>query len=148
MLLFKTLWNNHPSNLGDDSPCLDKDGNIAFENQCAIRLGIALKDSGMNLSSFTGARCWHGHKHHILRVEEMIKWLKKRTTDVGTAARFKPGVDARAAVAGKSGIVACRNFHGRGNQGDHIDLWDGTSMAKGSPDYMDRSEEVYFWEIA
>lgn len=147
MLLFKTLWANHPSIQGENSPCKDKEGNSAFENQCAIRLGMALKDSGMNLSSFTGVRCWFGHKH-ILRVEQLVTWLKGRTTDVGTSTRFKPGSDARAAVAGKTGIVACINFYGAGNQGDHIDLWDGTSMAHGNPDYMDRSEEVVFWEIA
>lgn len=147
MLMFKTLWSKHPSINGEPAPCKDSKGNPAFENQCAIRLGIALKEAGMDLSSFRGAKCWFGHKH-ILRVEEMITWLKLQTHDVGTAARFKPGSDARAAVAGKTGIVACRNFWGRGNQGDHIDLWDGTSMPQGQPEYMDRSEEVFFWEIA
>ena len=146
MLMFKTLWNNHPSNNGENSPCRNQKGDPAFENQCAIRMGVALEASGMNTSSFRGARCWYGHRH-ILRVEELIKWLKTRSHDVGTATSYKPGSDVRSAVAGKTGIVACRNFWGRGNQGDHIDLWDGTSMAHGSPDYMDRSEEVVFWEI-
>ncbi|WP_165251146.1 type VI secretion system amidase effector protein Tae4 [Paludisphaera soli] len=147
MLMFRTLWSVHPSNYGDDAPCRDKKGNSAFENQCAIRMGVALADAGMDLSSFRGARCWHGHRH-VLRVEELIKWLKTRTADVGTARSFKPGADARAAVAGVTGIVACRNFWGRGNQGDHIDVWDGAQMAHGDPGYMDRSEEVVFWTIA
>lgn len=147
MLMFRTLWNEHPSNQGNTSPCLDRKGNPAFENQCAIRMGIALAAAGMNLSSFRGARCWFGHRH-ILRVEQLITWLRTQTQDVGTAQSFRPGSDARSAVNGHTGIVACRNFHGRGNQGDHIDVWDGTSMAQGSPDYMDRSEEVVFWEIA
>ena len=47
-----------------------------------------------------------------------------------------------------TGIVACRNFWGQGNQGDHIDVWDGAQMAHGDPSYMDRSEEVVFWTIA
>ena len=147
MLMFRTLWNVHPSNNGDDFPCTTKKGDIAFDNQCAIRMGVALAEAGMNTSSFRGARCWHGHKH-ILRVEELIKWLKTKKEDVGKARSFKPGSDALDAVAGRTGIVACRNFYGRGNQGDHIDLWDGVQMAKGSPSYMERSEEVVFWEIA
>ena len=77
--------------------------------------GDRVKDSGMNLSSFTGVRCWYGHKRSPGGA--MITWLKGRTTDVGPAARFKPGVDARAAVAGKTGIVACRNFSRGGQPG-------------------------------
>ena len=146
MLTFQTLWDNHPSNYGDDAPCRDKKGNSNFTNQCAIRLGIALADSGMNLRSFQGARCWFGHKH-ILRVEQMIPWLKTQKHEVGAWVRYKPGSDATSAVQGKTGIVACRNFHGRNNQGDHIDLWNGTKMAKGDSSYMDRSEEMFFWEI-
>jgi hypothetical protein len=147
MLSFTTLWNNHPSNNGNDQPCKDASGNPNFDNQCAIRLGVALETSGLSLTGYTGAKCWFGHGH-ILRVEEMIKWLKLKTADVGTAVSFKPGSDARTPLVGKTGIVACRNFYGRGNQGDHIDLWDGTRMAKGSPTYMDGSEEVVFWELA
>src|SRR5690606_37670017 len=93
MLMFRTLWNVHPSNNGDDFHCTTKKGDIAFDNQCAIRMGVALAEAGMNTSSFRGARCWHGHKH-ILRVEELIKWLKTKKEDVGKARSFKPGSDA------------------------------------------------------
>ena len=147
MLMFRTLWDAHPSNQGNNTPCLDRKGNSAFENQCAIRMGVALSGAGMNLSSFRGVQCWYGHRH-ILRVEELIMWLRTQTQDVGTAQSFRPGTNARMVVTGRTGIVACRNFWGRGNQGDHIDVWDGTNMAYGSPDYMDLSEEVVFWAIA
>jgi hypothetical protein len=146
MLTFRTLWDNHPSVLGETAPCRDKKGNSNFANQCAIRMGAALSASGMNLASFRGARCWFGHGH-ILRVEEMIKWLRGQTQEVGTAVSYKPGSNAAAVVKGKTGIVACRNFWGAGNQGDHIDLFDGVTMAQGDAAYMDRSEEVVFWEI-
>jgi hypothetical protein len=48
---------------------------------------------------------------------------------------------------GRRGIVACINFWGSGNQGDHIDLWDGSVMAHGGRDYFQRSQEIWFWEM-
>jgi len=148
MQLFKTLWANHPSNKGKTAPCKDAKGDSAFPNQCAIRLGLALRASGVNFASFKGARCWFGHTGHILRVEELAAWLKTQKHEVGTAVSFQPGSDASSRVTGQTGILAIRNFYGAGNQGDHIDLWDGTRMAQGSADYMDTAEEVIFWNLA
>ena len=148
MQLFKTLWANHPSNNGENAPCKDPKGNPSFTNQCSIRLGLALQASKMNFTSFKGARCWYGHKGHILRVEQLADWLRTQSHEVGTAISYKPGSTARSAVAGKTGILAVRNFYGSGNQGDHIDLWDGAGMAHGLAEYMDTAEEVLFWNIA
>ncbi|BFM15697.1 hypothetical protein R50073_18800 [Maricurvus nonylphenolicus] len=70
---FNDLWENHPTveSLIDDAPC-KVNGKRAFENQCAIRMGQALVKSGVNLTSFKGARCWHKHSPaHILRAEEL-----------------------------------------------------------------------------
>lgn len=146
MLTFKTLWDNHPTTKKEDYPCKSKQGVPNFSNQCAIRMSVALKDSGMKMGSYRGALCWYGHKH-VLRVEELVQWLKGQRHEVGSATKYKPGKNAKDAVSGKTGIVACINFWGAGNQGDHIDLWDGVNMRNGSPDYFDGSQEVYFWEI-
>jgi hypothetical protein len=40
-----------------------------------------------------------------------------------------------------------RNFWGTGNQGDHIDLWNGEEIAHGTLDFFIRSEEVWFWAL-
>ena len=77
MLLFKTYGAIIRATRGTIAPCKEK-GGTALENQCVIRLSIALKDSGMNLLSYTGVKCWLGHKNHILGVEEMIPWFKGR----------------------------------------------------------------------
>lgn len=62
MVAFKTLWNNHPSNEEppNNAPC-STSGTPNFENQCAIRLGVTLARSGISLSGYTGAFCWHKH---------------------------------------------------------------------------------------
>jgi hypothetical protein len=150
---FADLWKNHPSNNAENAPCKDKQGASAFPNQCAIRLGVAITASGVSLSSFHGAFCWHGHgRVHPLRVEQVIKWLNGgRARFVGkgvSTKRPKKGkIDANA-FANQRGIIACRNFYGAGNQGDHIDLWNGFAMAHGSVQYITESEEVWFWAIA
>ena len=50
MVDFKTLWDNHP---GTAKPC---DSEL-FGNQCAIRMGIALRKSGIGLSDYRGKLC-------------------------------------------------------------------------------------------
>jgi len=63
MILFNTLWQNYPD--VSDKPCNEN----LFINQCAIRMSVALYFSDMDLSSFTGAKCWGPHpnirKQHL-----------------------------------------------------------------------------------
>jgi hypothetical protein len=108
---------------------------------------------GISLASYKGACCWHKHgKKHPLRVEEMKLWLNSsEATFIGYAdvsKRIKGVQKSYHAYSGKKGIVACRNFYGAGNQGDHIDLWDGTNMAGGNRDWFQPSEEIWFWEMS
>lgn len=153
---FADLWKNHPYNGSPRvaAPCLARDGSSGFENQCVIRLGEALVGSGASLASFGGAFCWHGHgRRHPLRVEEFMVWLdSKKVNFLPTKAKkFKRDSKGKQldykSFTGQTGIVACKNFWGRGNNGDHIDLWDGVILAKGDLDYFQRSEEIWFWAI-
>jgi hypothetical protein len=147
MLMFKTLWQEHPYNKdGERAPCRNAKGDPSFDNQCAIRIGIALERAGMSLRTFTGARCWFKHRNHLLRTEQMVKWLNAQHAEVGVKGTAHRKV-THGDFAGQTGIAACLNFWGSGNRGDHIDLWDGTVMPTGAPDYFDRAEVVWFWEI-
>ena len=130
------LWDEHPY---PDSPC----DTALFPNQCAIRMGVALRGAGANLSSFTGARCWSGHSpRHVLRAQELANWLKTQTALVGTVKTYKGVMDTN--FLGKKGIVFIRDGWG---PTDHIDVWDGAQMKGGSPDYFARGQEVWFWEL-
>ncbi|MEE2732961.1 MAG: type VI secretion system amidase effector protein Tae4 [Pseudomonadota bacterium] len=140
---FGTLWANHPANKGMDEPCATN-GNGNFENQCAIRMGVALANSGVSLAGFRGARCWFGHKNHVLRAQELANWLANGGGGFGSPTVHR---SANSSSFLNSGIVFFKNFWGVGNQGDHIDLWDGRQMTKGDPVYFDASEEVWFWQL-
>ena len=50
MVKFEQLWKNYP----EEDPCdaKNKDGNLLFGNQCAIRVSHAMKYSGVNFNSF------------------------------------------------------------------------------------------------
>jgi hypothetical protein len=153
---FDALWANHPvhETPPNINPCKDKDGTSAFANQCVVRLGVCFTRSGISLATYPGAFCWHGHgREHPLRVEEMKSWLN--SSDAGFVGRAEISrrdsagrQKTHADYAGRKGIVAFRNFWGSGNQGDHIDLWNGAQIARGDNDFFERSEELWFWPLS
>lgn len=143
--LFEKLWKNHPANKGIRNPCV-AGGTKNFENQCAIRMGISLLDSGIGLGSFKGAYCWHGHgKRHVLRAQELADWLARQRHLFGPLVK----IHSVAQVKGKMGIVFFKDFWGRGNQGDHIDLWNGEQIPENleGNSYFSRAKEVWFWRL-
>jgi len=137
-LTTKKLWDAHPY---PASPC---DRNL-FVNQCAIRMGVALHNAGVDLGSFGGARCYPGLKHsprHVLRAQELANWLSGQVSLVGKVHRYSKVTHSD--FMGRSGIVFIQDGWG---PTDHIDVWDGSGMKAGSPDYFARGKAVWFWEL-
>ncbi len=145
---FSELWEKHPSNNDDDFPCYNQITHIEnFENQCAIRMGVALERSDFDLNSYHGVTCWFGcDEIHVLRVEELALFLEAR---LGKPKSFHHITcdDFCRATDNASGIIAFFDFWGKGNQGDHLDLWNSERMTCGDPDYFERSRKVLFWEL-
>jgi len=80
MIGFKNLWENHPAINGEKSPCTTN-GKKNFDDQCAIRVGVALSKCGTDTSTLPGVvHCWHGHpksQGHVIRAEELANGLSK-----------------------------------------------------------------------
>jgi hypothetical protein len=117
MSLFDTFWKNHPTITDDDFPCSSKDKKN-FDNQCAIRMGECFERSGITTKNLPARRCWF-HKNkpgHILAAEELANALEK--------------FPISAKIVGKKGVIFFKDYYGAGNQGDHIDLWDGSRLTK------------------
>lgn len=145
MLDFNTLWNEHPYiKDGGAPPCTNPQGSPNFENQCAIRMGVAFGRVGLDLRSFRGARCWFGHQYHILRAEELANWLRKQTRDVGVVSVTTDAASTQ--FAGKKGIAFFKDGWPRG--GDHIDLWNEDQLAGGLVGYFLLAREVWFWQLS
>ncbi|WP_102797365.1 T6SS effector amidase Tae4 family protein [Bowmanella denitrificans] len=141
-LSFQTLWDNHP---WPHSPC----DTTAFTNQCAIRMGVALELSNVDTSGFDQMfpqrRCYPGFGHspkHILAAQQLADWMNSDIPKFGACVKLKQVTSGD--FGGKKGIVFIKNGWGTT---DHIDLWNGTEMKAGSPDYFSRGQEVWFWEI-
>ena len=159
---FNLLWDAHPMTHDQVSPCRDmSSGKPRFDNQCAIRMGVAfsicnfLVKNGISLYDYPGDRCWYHPQsdNHTLRVEELTNYLKKKLPKRSMTYK-RASVDDPISFDdfGASGIIAILNFWGEGDypQGDHIDLvnWDGY-MTDGThvDDYLSRAEKAYHWEI-
>ena len=84
MIKFQKLWDSYPTIQGDKAPCKTK-GEKNFEDQCAIRLGAALANSGVKTTNLVskGHHCWH-HKvteGHVLAAEELALGLARFPLD-------------------------------------------------------------------
>lgn len=152
MVQFTNLWNNHVglSNVCDESE---------FGNQCAMRMGKALEDSGVILVGESLKRCFHYSTNfishspgHIRSAQELANVFYHRPKLLGTGVKIetKDGSinDNLPVFIQRRGMVFIMNGWGKT---DHIDVWDGNSMnMKGSgdtADYRSRGKQVWFWEI-
>lgn len=135
---FEKLWNNHPY---PDTPCSTK----YFKDQCAIRMGVALRGAAVDLSDFRGAKCYPGLKHepkHILRAEELANWIAGKTTLFGERVVSKKVTHTD--YFGKKGIIFIKDGWG---SGDHIDVWDGKNLKGGDTAWFARGKQVWYWEL-
>lgn len=144
LIQFNKLWVNHPY---PSNPC-DK---TLFANQCAIRMGVSLVVSVIDISSFDKMypqrRCYPSLKHtprHILAAQELANWIDSANCRFfGNKQVLKN--DALSVLKDKKGIVFIMN--GWGNT-DHIDLWDGEYLKAGDPDWLNLGEQIWFWEMS
>jgi hypothetical protein len=164
MPAFITLWNNHPTIKGD-TPLIDKK---TYENQCAINLSAALMRSGVSMKSYTGAWSWEKDKpKYAIRAQELANWLAAPASHLPTKVQKFGGKDVFGKIKGKSGIVFFQNYWGAGNQGDHIDLWNGSRLTDwrtwarihiriwnfglhslGAGSDFQKSQSVWFWAVS
>lgn len=159
LVSFKALHDAHPMTLGEHDPCRNEKGDPAFANQCAIRLGIALKGAGVKVPASSAKQCWYkGHEQHCLLAEQLAGWILLQKSKFGKADK-KVGKDWDATngvdvsyFKDKQGIIFFKDFWKRTDAeksptGDHIDIWDGQKQGSGSDDYFQRSKQLWFWAL-
>lgn len=174
---FQKMWDNHPLNWtpSERAPFKSKDGTPLFEDQCAIKMSIALQQAGIPMVTFNGATASSPVRQlggssvkAALRAEELADWLVKI---LGQPDKYAPDVSIES-VKFKTGIIFFKDFWSRdlpsggretlGNRsGDHIDVWDGhtipTMPTVNSPEfsnpllgwsrYFKNAKTVWLWEI-
>ena len=172
-LVFEVLWSKHPLNWRpiERFPFRRADGTPLFEDQCAIKMSIALQLAGLSLKSFRGAAETHAVAslksesfRAALRAEELAQWLMKV---LGAPEHWKPD-QALEKVRFRKGIIFFKDFWVRtlgpgrvetaaNRSGDHIDVWDGHTLPDmptvdspyfaGWRHYFEKAREVWFWEL-
>lgn len=133
---FEVLWKNYPKS----DPCIDpRTGKPpkGFDNQCAVRLGTALKRSGISFASFHGNRCPVPRSDISMAAsaQQLANWLKTRPFEGCPAAESYTGASVFQSIKGRSGIIFLANYWQRAHEqngpartGDHIDLWNHSRL--------------------
>lgn len=167
MLTVRKLWLSHPSNTGEQYPCVTN-GTSNFANQCAIRMGVCLKRAGVQPGQIGGAiTCVQasntGHVHddmHFIRAHEVANALNGASIP-GLSPRITltNPADFANELSGRKGIIYFKDYWYRPGEttratGDHIDVWNGwRTTAKVLLPWFnwlggyDGSGEIWFWEV-
>jgi hypothetical protein len=151
--------------VADSAPCKNPDIN----NQCAVRMSVALGRCGFDLLGFPNRRRVHSGRpgcrldvEHVVGARELADYL---VTALCAPRRFsaQQADDARTALTGQHGIIYFNNCFRRSAGGpmvgDHIDLFDGSSYynevirvsaggdARSGTDLFHRADQVWFFAL-
>lgn len=179
MVAFKDLWHGHPINHSVTTPCIApkdlkniegtpvKKGYPVYANQCAIRMGVALKRAGVTHSQLGGVTTCGAH------LAEDMHFINATQLASALAGANLPGFAPRQVYAGpaaakyypelfgRTGVVFFKDYwrrHGENEvTGDHIDVWNGyRSSAKWLMEWFSwagyyanyaQAREIWFWEV-
>lgn len=133
---FTTVWANYPK----QDPCHDLRGRAlpGYENQCAIRVGVALERSGVSFHSFRGNRCPGAGPASgmVASAQQLARWLERHPIAGSLKAEKYTGSNLFAKIEDRSGIVFLGDYwrrptdRAKARTGDHIDLWNGSRFTE------------------
>ena len=169
---FSALWSSYPKT---ETPYLDAKGKVppGYENQCAIRVSVALGGVGLTMKSFKGATVAVSSKRVAVRAQELADWLKLQPfCGLPSKPEEITGSNWQDKIKGRTGIVFFKDYWTRAGErspsGDHIDLWNsskltatgvlsqaetfmrftiGFSSLLGMYSDIGKSTQILFWEI-
>ncbi|MGQ0674264.1 MAG: type VI secretion system amidase effector protein Tae4 [Hyphomicrobium sp.] len=178
---FKDLWHGHPINESVQTPCiapndltnmegvLIRKGFPVFANQCAIRVGVALRRAGVQPSQISG--CAHCSVHareemHFINASALAQaLLRSKIEGIGPVEKIS-GADAAEfypKIFGRTGLIFVQDYWHRSTDpsgqptGDHIDVWNGyRSSAKWLMEWFSwlgyysnyaGAREIWFWPV-
>lgn len=181
MVAFRDLWSGHPINESVQTPCIaPRDltnlegaavarGFPVFANQCAIRMGVALKRAGVGPGQLAG--CAHCVVHpreemHFINATQLANALARASLPGVAPMEKLTGADAAAfypKLFGRTGMIFIQDYWNRSSDapgrptGDHIDVWNGyRSSAKWLMEWFSwlgyysnyaGAGEIWFWEV-
>jgi hypothetical protein len=180
MVQFIDLWRGHPINESVTAPCVaphdltNMEGQTVhmgfpvFHNQCAIRLGVALRRAGVSDGQIGGCASCAVHPRgemHFINASQLANALTHSSIPGIGAVEKITGTEAAhyyPKLFGRTGIIYFQDYWKRSSDtgratGDHIDLWNGyRSSAKWLLEWFSwvgyysnyaNAGEIWFWEV-
>lgn len=130
---FQKLWSSYERG----HPYADKSGHApsGYENQCAIRVSVALQGAGIELKGFHGSTVVVRNKRVAVVATQLSNWIDSCVSNpcgpIGRSVLIT-GNDWQSKIKDKKGIVYFENYWKRQGEkvssGDHIDLWNGNTL--------------------
>jgi hypothetical protein len=180
MIEFNDLWRGHPINESVTTPCIAPHnltnmegerilmGFPVFHNQCAIRMGVALRRAGVQPSQLSGISYCSVHPReemHFINANQLANGIARASiAGIGPTEKFV-GADAAhfyPKIFGRTGIIYIQDYWRRTSDGDrptgdHIDVWNGyRSSSKWLMEWFSwlgyysnyaGAGEIWFWEV-
>lgn len=133
---FANLWASYPSAYPYVDPKTGKPP-PGYENQCAIKVSVAIHGVGVEMKSFRGAAERVGGLPAALLASQLAAWLKQQPfCGLPKAPENVTGADWQDKIRSRTGIVYFADYWTRNAKekasgrptGDHIDLWNGSRL--------------------
>ncbi len=180
MVAFKDLWRGHPINESVQYPCIAprtmrnvegttvRAGLPTYHNQCAIRVGVAMKRAGIRpISGLVTCGVHDPAEMHYIRAQQLAQALVRARIDGIAPVQRITGRDVTRdfypKLYGRTGLIYFADYWQRSSDragnptGDHIDVWNGyRSSAKWLMEWFSwlgyysnysGAREIWFWEI-
>jgi len=139
---FSTLWQSYPSMVHPYVDPVTGKAPLGFENQCAIRVSLAIHGTGIELKSFRAASVNVKGKKAAIRAEQLAAWLKKQPfCGLPQKPENITGKGWEDKIKGRTGIIYFADYWRRDGEtthatGDHIDLWNGSGLTPSPTNLM------------
>lgn len=130
---FDKLWSSYPSG----HPYIDtRTGKPppGYENQCAIKVSMAIHGAGIEMKSFRGATVKMSGLATAIGATQLAAWLKLQPfCGLPMQPENITGTSWQDKIKDRSGIIYFENYWRRFGEvgtpsGDHIDLWNGSRL--------------------
>jgi hypothetical protein len=130
---FAKLWESYPSGHPYVDPKTGKPPK-GYENQCAIKVSMAIHGAGIEMKSFQGAAVSMNGLKTAVGATQLAAWLKLQPfCGLPKEPENVTGKNWQDNITGRSGIIYFENYWRRSGEtrvatGDHIDLWNKTRL--------------------
>ncbi|PIL42549.1 hypothetical protein CR105_24000 [Massilia eurypsychrophila] len=110
----KERW---PDDVIERGKVVAKKGELTYEDQCAIKVSVALHGVGVEMKSFNGANTRISEKKAALRAAELADWLKRLPfCGLPMNPTSVTGRDWQVRAKGKTGIIFFANYWRRSGE--------------------------------